>query len=81
VNAVAPIQIRPLERPSFDNERISDFNAWCLDNAARLARYWSDQGQALGLGKDDDTDFDFWLRVQHEIECDYYFARHGGCES
>jgi len=78
VNAVAPIQIRPLERPAFDNSRISDFNAWCLDNAARLARYWSDQGQALGLDKDEDTDFDFWLKVQHEIEMEYHnFARLG----
>jgi len=74
MNAVAPIKIRPIERPTFDNSRILDRNEWCLDNAATLARYWAEQGQALGLGKDEDTDFDFWLRVQHEIECDYYFG-------
>jgi len=70
MNAVAPITIRPIERPTFDNVNLQDFGLWCLDNAAALARYWTEQGNALGLEKDEDTDFDFWLKVQHEIECD-----------
>jgi len=69
------VMVRPIERPKFDNENLQDFGHWCLDNAATLARYWTEQGQALGLGKDEDTDFDFWLKVQHDIERDYARAR------
>ena len=68
MNAVAPITVRPLERPHFDNALLGHFNLWVDINASTLARYWHDQGNALGLGKDEDSDFSFWLRVQHDIE-------------
>jgi hypothetical protein len=71
MNAVPLVIVRPLQRPKFDNESLDDFGHWCLENAATLARYWTDQGNALGLGKDEDTDFDFWLRCQHDLECDH----------
>jgi hypothetical protein len=68
VNAVSPITIRPVERPAFDNTHMGDWKRWAQDNTGLLARYWHQQGQALGLGQDDNEDLDFWIRVQHDIE-------------
>ena len=69
MNAVLkPINVAVVQRPRFDNTQIASYRMWIEDNANTLARYWHEQGNALGLGKDDDTDFDFWLRVQFDIE-------------
>jgi len=69
VNAVPQqILIRAIERPVFDNASLGNFGAWANENANALARYWRDQGVALGITKEDDEEFTFWLRVQHDIE-------------
>jgi len=65
---VKPIATAVVIRPAFDNTQIASFRRWIEDNTLALARYWHAQGNALGLGKDDDADFDFWLRVQYDIE-------------
>ena len=63
-----PIAFSIVQRPAFDNTHLGQPLTWANDNAALLARYWHEQGQVLGLAPDDTTDFDFWLRVQHDIE-------------
>jgi len=69
VRAVLPlITVAPIQRPAFDNSCIASQRQWIDANADLLARYWHDQGNILGLCPDDDTDFDFWLRVQWDIE-------------
>lgn len=62
------VTVAPIQRPTFDNIQIASKRLWIDANANTLARYWRDQGQVLGLTTDDDTDFDFWLTVQWEIE-------------
>lgn len=68
MNALPLVTVAPIERPQFDNRNLGQPKQWALDNSAALARYWHEQGNVLGLASDDDTDFDFWLRVQHDIE-------------
>lgn len=68
MNAVSPITIRPVLRPQFDDTHLGTLDQWVDDNANMLARYWHEQGNALGLSQDDETDFTFWLRVQYDIE-------------
>ena len=68
MNAVSPVTIRPVERPAFDNTNVGDWKRWARDNTGLIARYWSAQGQALGLSEDDNAELDFWIRVQHDIE-------------
>lgn len=78
MNAVPMVTVAVLERPTFDNERIASFRQWMDDNSNTLARYWRDQGQALGLTEEDNSDFDFWLITQWDIEKLYIKARQEG---
>jgi hypothetical protein len=68
MNAIPHVTIRPVLRPTFDNTCLADYSKWVLANTETLARYWHDQGIALGLTSEDDDEFTFWLRVQHDIE-------------
>ena len=79
MRAVLPlITVAPIQRPAFDNSCIASQRQWIDANADLLARYWHDQGNILGLCPDDDTDFDFWLRVQWDIERMAACLPHGG---
>jgi len=68
MNAIPLVTVAPIRRPTFENRNLGNPQRWALDNARALALYWHEQGNVLGLAMDDDTDFDFWLRVQHDIE-------------
>lgn len=68
MNAIPLITVAPIRRPAFDNSCIASQRQWTDSNATLLARYWQDQGNILGVSPTDDTDFDFWLRVQWDIE-------------
>lgn len=78
MNAVPMVTVALLERPTFDNTRIESFRHWIDDNSNTLARYWRDQGQVLGLTEEDNSDFDFWLTTQWDIEKMYVKARQEG---
>jgi hypothetical protein len=60
--------IAVLERPTFNNARVAVFQDWIDDNTLELSRYWRAQGQALGLGPEDNAELDLWLKVQHHLE-------------
>lgn len=68
MNAIPLVTVAPIKRPPFDNSCIASQRQWIESNAALLARYWSDQGNILGISPTDDGDFDYWLRVQWDIE-------------
>ncbi len=78
MNAVPMVTVALLERPTFDNTHIESYQQWIDDNSTTLARYWRDQGQALGMTEEDNSDFDFWLVTQWDIEKMYVKARADG---
>ncbi len=70
-----PVTVRVLTRPVFDNGNIADFGLWQMDNAATLAPYWTEQGNALGL-EPTTKDLDLWLKVQYDRERSLIRRRH-----
>lgn len=65
------ISIHPIQRPQFDNRRISQRAFWFLDNTQTLARYWRECGMAIGLENPTEVDhqeFDLWLTTMWERE-------------
>lgn len=67
-STVSHITIRCLQRPVFDNAHLATYHLWVSANTGKLARYWSELGQTLGLSAEDDSELTFWLKVQWEIE-------------
>lgn len=65
---LSPITIRCLQRPDFENTRLDSYDRWVSANSGKLARYWHELGQTLGITKEDESELNFWLKVQWEIE-------------
>lgn len=60
------VTVRPIERAEYDDTNLGNEQLWHLDNAAALARRWTQLGRALGLDDSDGKDdLDHWLKEQH----------------
>jgi hypothetical protein len=62
-----PIKVKAISRPVFDNTHIDRKVRWIHENAARLARYWSELANGEQT-KASDAELNCWLMCQYEIE-------------
>lgn len=61
MNAVTPIDIRPVLRPAYNNARIANFGSWYAANEPALSQYF----RALP----GDGEFQDFCFTQYDIEC------------
>lgn len=66
MSAAELIRTAIITPPLYDDSNLGNESLWVLDNAARLAQYWTALGRALGIDDSEgEEDLQFWLREQH----------------
>lgn len=66
-----PVDVRPIQRPNFNNACVYDFGSWLETNRLALTDYFNALMGPEGLGPLGEDDFFIFTRIQHEREMDH----------
>lgn len=70
MDMLARIEVRPIQRPVYNNTQIRDYARWLENNQQSLAEYWNTLVSEDGLGPLGEDDFFLFCVCQHDFERD-----------
>lgn len=70
MDMLATIEIRPIQRPTYNNTRIRDYALWLETNILTLTDYWNDLVSEDGVGPISEDDMFYFCLAQYESERD-----------